>query len=328
MQYTTFNITNFKGIQSLEFNLDNRHPGSKIFTLVGLNESGKTTILEALGFFFDNVKDDKELTITKSIVDDVHELIPKSKKSLFTDSIKIIAKLKVEREDKELIKAFVEEKGYRFVTATDEIEITISLKFKDSNFVEKSRLWSSNIVTVRKKVDQKTETKPLISFEKKDWGELTELIKERLLPGIIYYPNFLFDFPDEILLEEQPNESKEQIFYRHVIQDILYSIDKNLLLKQHIVNRVKNGQPKDIDATEAVVNKMSGQITRYLTKNKLNVFSKLLEKKEIAVKYPKENALGKIYLEIKLKSGDDEYYIRERSLGFRWFFPRRFLLDT
>ncbi|HEY1020091.1 MAG TPA: AAA family ATPase, partial [Sediminibacterium sp.] len=77
MQYLNFTIENFKGIQKLIFNLDNRAPASKIFTLVGLNESGKTTILEALGFFYDNLKDEKELTITKSIVDDVHELIPK-----------------------------------------------------------------------------------------------------------------------------------------------------------------------------------------------------------------------------------------------------------
>lgn len=326
MQYTKFTIKNFKGIQHLEFNLDNRAPSSKIFTLVGLNESGKTTILEALGFFYDNVKDEKELTITKSIVDDVHELIPKSKKSLFTDSISIVASLKTDEKDKEVIKSFVEENDYKYVSSADQIDITVSLTFKDSNFIEKNRLWTSNLATVKKKVETKYETKPLYKFNKAHWSQLTEVIKEKLLPDIIYYPNFLFDFPDQILLEEHLNESKEQIFYRNVIQDILSSIDKNLLLNQHIVDRVKTGQPKDIDATESVVNKMSGQVTRFLTKNKLNVFSKLLEKKEISIKYPKKNAQGRIYIEIKLKSGDDEYYIRERSLGFRWFFT--YLLFT
>lgn len=103
MKYKEFQIENFKGIQSLKFELDNRAPISKIFTLVGLNESGKTTILEALGFFYDNVKDEKELTITKSIVDDVHELIPKSKKSLFTDSISVVSIIKLEQADKDEI---------------------------------------------------------------------------------------------------------------------------------------------------------------------------------------------------------------------------------
>lgn len=326
MQYTKFTIENFKGIQKLDFNLDNRAPSSKIFTLVGLNESGKTTILEALGFFYDNLKDEKELTITKSIVDDVHELIPKSKKSLFSDTINIISILKLDEFDKETIKTFIEGKGYKVISIVDEIEITVSLKFKDSNFVEKNRLWTSNLVTVKKKVEKKVETKSLIKFDKKHWSEVAEFIKEKLLPVIIYYPNFLFDFPDQIYLEESVGESKEQIFYRNVIQDILSSIDKNLLLKEHIVDRVKKGEPKDVDATESVVNKMSGQVTRFLTKNKLNVFSKLLEKKEIIIKYPKRNSSNNIYIEIKLKSGDDEYYIRERSLGFRWFFT--YLLFT
>lgn len=327
MQYTKFEINNFKGIQNLEFILDGRAPSSRIFTLVGLNESGKTTILEALGFFYDNIKNEKELTITKSIVEDVHELIPKSKKSLFTDSISISATLKLDDEDKQAIKSFIVEKGYKLIKIIDSIEITINLAFKDSNFVEKNRLWTAGIATVKRKNDEGNyETKSLIKFDKTHWNELTEIIKEKLLPVIIYYPNFLFDFPDQILLEELPNEPKEQIFYRNVIQDILSSIDKNLQLKQHIVDRVNSGQPKDVDATESVVNKMSGQVTRFLTKNKLNVFSKLLENKEIIIKYPKKSVDNKIYLEIKLKSGDDEYYIRERSLGFRWFFT--YLLFT
>jgi len=326
MQFVRFTIKNFKGIQELNFNLDNRAPSSKIFTLVGLNESGKTTILEALGFFYDNLKNEKELTITKSIVDDVHELIPKSKKSLFNDSISITSIIKLDEFDKEAIKTNVEQKGYKVVSVIDEIEITISLLFKDSNFVEKNRLWTSNLVTIKTKVGKKIENKSLNKVDKKHWNETVEFIKEKLLPVIIYYPNFLFDFPDQIYLEEITGESKEQVFYRHVIQDILSSIDKNLLLKEHIVDRIKNGEPKDVDATESVVNKMSGQVTRFLTKNKLNVFSKLLEKKEIVIKYPKKNSSNNIYIEIKLKSGDDEYYIRERSLGFRWFFT--YLLFT
>lgn len=326
MQYLKFTIENFKGIQKLIFNLDNRAPASKIFTLVGLNESGKTTILEALGFFHDNLKDEKELTITKSIVEDVHELIPKSKKSLFNDSISIAGIIKLDDFDKEQIKSFVETKGYKVVSVIDVIEITISLKFKDSDFIEKNRLWTSNLVKVKKKVDNKMETKSLLKFDKTHWNEVVDFIKEKLLPVIIYYPNFLFDFPDQIYLEETNGESKEQIFYRNVLQDILSSIDNNLLLKEHIVDRIKKGEPKDVDATESVVNKMSGQVTRFLTKNKLNIFSKLLEKKEIVIKYPKRNLSNNIYLEIKLKSGDDEYYIRERSLGFRWFFT--YLLFT
>jgi predicted ATPase len=320
MRYAKFKIQNFKGIQSLQFDLDNRNPVSKIFTLVGLNESGKTTILEALSFYYDNIKDEKELTITKSIVDDVHELIPKSKKGLFNESIVIRATVIFEDADKDEIKNFLEIKGYKGVSITDHLDITVELKFKDSTYLEKKRLWTSGFLSVKSKVGSKLMPKSLHIVNKSDWILVTTFIEEKLLPAIIYYPNFLFDFPDQIFLEEQNDESKEQVFYRNVLQDILTSIDTKYLLQDHVVNRFKSEQSKDIASTEAVMNKMSGQVTRFLTKNKINVFSKLLDKKDILIKFPKKDSFNKIYLEIKLKSGDDEYYIRERSLGFRWFF--------
>lgn len=42
MKFIKFTISNFKGIRRLELDLE-KHPQGKIFPLVGLNESGKTT---------------------------------------------------------------------------------------------------------------------------------------------------------------------------------------------------------------------------------------------------------------------------------------------
>ena len=47
MRFIRFDIQNFKGIKSAT--LDLVPAGANVFTLIGLNESGKTTILEALG---------------------------------------------------------------------------------------------------------------------------------------------------------------------------------------------------------------------------------------------------------------------------------------
>ncbi len=326
MKYTKFTIKNFKGIQSLEFELDGRNPISKTFTLVGLNESGKTTILEALSFFYDNIKNEKELTITKAFVDDVHELIPKSKKDIFNESIIIKSNIEIENSDKEEMKKFIGDEGLVYANTSDKLDITVKLNFKDSSFVDKERLWTSNFVQVKKPGKGKRVSKSLYTESKEVWVKLTTYIEENILPAIIYYPNFLFDFPDQIFLEKSEGESKEQIFYRNVLQDILNSIDERLILQDHIVNRYKSGQSKDIGPIESVVNKMSGQVTRFLTKSKMNIFNKLLENKEILIKYPKKDEEDDIYLEIKLKDGDDEYFIRERSLGFRWFFT--FLLFT
>jgi len=51
MKFTYFKFKNFKGIEDQTLDLS-KSGGSNIYTLVGLNESGKTTILEAINFFF------------------------------------------------------------------------------------------------------------------------------------------------------------------------------------------------------------------------------------------------------------------------------------
>lgn len=67
MRYTKFNIQNFKGIQALTLDLE-RQPLSKIITLVGLNESGKTSILQAINLLQNGLPEKER-----------HKLIPKKK---------------------------------------------------------------------------------------------------------------------------------------------------------------------------------------------------------------------------------------------------------
>ena len=50
MKYTKFVIKNFKGIRDTTINLQ-EIAGASVFALVGLNESGKTTLLEAIYSF-------------------------------------------------------------------------------------------------------------------------------------------------------------------------------------------------------------------------------------------------------------------------------------
>ncbi len=49
MRFRSFKIKNFKGIKEATLNLGTGE--ASIHTLVGLNESGKTTILEAINMF-------------------------------------------------------------------------------------------------------------------------------------------------------------------------------------------------------------------------------------------------------------------------------------
>lgn len=57
MKLTSFEVQKFKGIGNLKISFNNT-PSNGGYTLVGINESGKTTILEALNYYND-IKYDK-----------------------------------------------------------------------------------------------------------------------------------------------------------------------------------------------------------------------------------------------------------------------------
>jgi len=100
MRYTSFTITNFKGIQNLKLDLDG-NPDSKVSILVGLNESGKTTIMEALSFFYENIRDinEEHLTLHPSGITDKHSLIPKNRKDNFSDQTEISAFIELDEQE-------------------------------------------------------------------------------------------------------------------------------------------------------------------------------------------------------------------------------------
>ena len=50
MQYVSFRIQNFKGIKDTKVSLKSV-AGASVFAFVGLNESGKTTVLQAIHSF-------------------------------------------------------------------------------------------------------------------------------------------------------------------------------------------------------------------------------------------------------------------------------------
>src|SRR5690242_10857904 len=120
MRYTKFIIKNFKGIKELTIDL-NKEPKSKVFTLVGLNESGKTSILEAINLLSQNVIQSKR-----------HELIPKSEKINFNQIISVKGELEISEEDFKKISTFVASNGYKELVAFDSLEISAKYFYKDS----------------------------------------------------------------------------------------------------------------------------------------------------------------------------------------------------
>lgn len=322
MRYTSFTICNFKGIQNLKLDLDG-NPASKIFILVGLNESGKTTIMEALSFFYENVRnaDENILTLHPSGIDDNHSLIPKNRKDNFTDSTKIEASLELEEEDIKTLKELLKNNEFLCETINSSMSICFEFRFENSSFVERNVYWNPKITG-----KEKRKRKGSLEEKHKAWNVSYQFIRN-IVPPIIYYPNFLFNFPDVIYLEEFAEEGREQVFYRRLLQDVLDSLNNKLSLKTHILERTSSSKRQDREALISVLNKMSSQITRLVFSDNLSVFRTDTKNKSIIVSYPELDEKANVfYVELQLKDGEDSYYIRERSLGFRWFFT--FLLFT
>jgi len=319
MKYTSFRIKNFKGINELELVL-NKIPSTNVFTLVGLNESGKTTILEAIDSF-------------KNPVKTPNSIIPKSKRANFNDNIEVEAKFLLESNDLQKIADFLKTKKYLLEPKQDTISITKILKYDKSSFQSESKRYSH--LFARYKTSK--SAKSLYSSNNALWQELFTFIQSTLMPTIVYYPNFLFDFPTKIYLEEYSGESAEQPSYRLVLQDILNSLGQDLKIKEHLVDRKRANSSNDLENIEKVLNAMAGKISTHVFDAWKKVSGIKVGNISVTlgndIKMEKNESLPegdpsreKLYIEIKIKEGTDSYFIKERSLGFRWFFA--FLLFT
>lgn len=313
MKYTAFHIKNYKGIEDLELDLagGSKH---KIFTLVGLNESGKTTILEAIDFFQKTIPRGQE-----------HTVIPKSKKGDFNDSVSVTATLELDADDEKLIREQAKKIGFKmkedFLIRTIKIEKRYTFIRSAFDQSDSGEYWDMNAVGVDKGGSKLKQLK-----ESRTYNDVTQYIQESLIPQIIYYPNFLTKFPQRIYLQSRPGEETDQGFYREVLQDILDSLDGNYTLDQHLVARIHSTTEQDKESLSVVLKKVAAKITTVVFRTWEELFAS--RGKRIVVEKGTEPLEGVNYpfLDIKLEEGSDEYSISERSLGFTWFFS--FLLFT
>lgn len=316
MRFTSFHIQTFKGIKDLKFDLK-ANPDLNITTLVGLNESGKTTVLEAINFLQESIGSDQ-----------AHKIIPREKSSNFTGNVVVKGTLTLDDDDQKKLADFCESKDFYLAAPITSFDIERSYEFKGSVPVEAKRNWT--IALVGRLSARASTNKRLHDEDEPRWNEVIKFITDNLMPKIIYYPNFLFDFPEKIYLDASIAEGKtqKQVLYRNVLQDILDSLGEGLDLQEHIHDRLKGGTPAQRNALQATLLKMSASITDTVIRPWNSIF-KATDSKEVLVQAEVEDENSeepKYFLTIKLRQGNELYEIDERSLGFKWFFA--FLLFT
>lgn len=321
MKYKKFTIKNYKGIFNMTLDLD-RKPDTNITTLVGLNESGKTSILEAIDLFQNNFS-----------AENAHKLIPKHRQHAFTDSVEVEAE--IEFSDKEINNLKDKLKNdYKFILSNPENDKIIKIKkvYSFENSLPKQGdfykiFWTTKFIG---KTNKGKNEKRLSEWNKDVWTAITSHIKDTLLPKIIYYEDFLFDFPEKIYLEAHQGEGEEQHEYREVVQDILNEVGANLSIQEHLINRMNNieddGSKKSLSS---MLLKMAEKINVGILKEWDEIFGSQ-QNKTVIIDHNSdiESITNKKrhYLEIKIRQGSDDYSINDRSLGFRWFFS--FLIFT
>jgi len=337
-----FIIENFKGIETVEIDLE-RKSTSPVLTLIGLNESGKTTILEALSHF---ITGDRSVS---SLFDGSYAqatglgLIPMHRKAAYTGKIQVGAELSLNAQDIEGLQTLV--KTFNLVLDPEPLKSPITatriFSFEDSALKETTNIWSLPLMIKKPRGKNFTEyQRPTGRNDADLWSDCIDFI-ENHLQQVSYFPTFLVDMPSRIYLQEHQEESAQNRHYRFILQDVLDSLGEGLSLKKHVAERIEDykkiqsgpiwistflgsAQKTTIDS---VFQKISNAITKEVIGSWRRVFQRAISAKYISIDWHVDAEKDDLpYATFYVSDGESKYAINERSLGFRWFFS--FLLFT
>jgi AAA domain, putative AbiEii toxin, Type IV TA system/AAA ATPase domain len=332
MRYTFFEFQNFKGIRKARLSLSDPLPDARVYTLVGLNESGKTTILEAIDHFQPSEDDEVSPKMLAGWTAPApHTLIPIGERTNFDGEVSINCGIALDDADVAAIKRELHKAdGFRLEDLPREIAITDRYLYESSRYQERLSTWTGLYGTgylptgsVLRRITH--------AGDRKRWQLLAQFIRAQL-PPIWYFPNFLFDFPAKILLEPAPQESASNRFYRALFQDVLDALDRNLDIKTHIVDRYNSLVPGDKDNLQQVLLEAGRHVSQTIAMawNTIFVDNPLPQKRvvldvghDLTLDSDSEEATAPsqtLWVRFRVEDADGLFSIAERSLGFRWFF--------
>ena len=314
MRYVKFIIKNFKGIQELTIDLSQR-PDSRVYTFVGLNESGKTTILEAIN------------TINSGYDEsNAHRLIPKHLKANFNDKVSVKAIVAVDKEDNKRIAAKFEELGYINYQPIENFSINTTCSFESSKVGKRVSYWDFSPILQKEGSEEKTT----LPAESEDWQTMVSYIKGNLMPRIVFYENLLFDFPERIYLTGERSNDNSNKPYKDIIEDILQEIIPNSTIQTHLADNFMGKDPGSRDVFDAIQYQLEAKIGKEVFSSWGQLFNETTQHTDIVLRFgiepANEGAEPEFYVEIKLKENTNLYYVAERSVGFRWFFSFLFFI--
>lgn len=349
MKLVGFDIKNFKGIKDAKIRFGHNDI-ARVHTLVGLNESGKTTLLEAMHSFSPDAETQLVVRNAKTIQEQREQAVPRDKIANFSGEVSVTAYIEATDEDWASVQSqLLDENGLILEGSTLPDKFTYRLVhiYKNGDFQRTVR--NINIPNIQiKRKRQKSYRTP----ENEDLVAVGRAIRSRL-PTIAYYPTFVFDFPKKIYLTERDKTPRNN-FYRQLFQDILdydgngYDIEESILSRLH---KTENRGPwekwfasfvgtSEEDKVKQVIARAERAVTKLVFSKWNEVFGENAGAKEISIdlQYEKgkdiqnddgteeEASVHDAYIRFRIKDGPNIFSVDDRSLGFRWFFS--FLLFT
>lgn len=347
MRYTSFRIKNFKGVKDTTVQLQTV-AGASVFAFVGLNESGKTTVLEAIHSFAPDEATSELLGGDEGLGVPFKQRVPRHLLSEFTGEVSVTATLSLEPDDKTHIRQallLTEGLDLDLSTLTDRVEIERHQKFENGDY--KANYFSLRDYPQIRSGKQRNWRQP---SNNKERSAIRDAVFSRV-PRIAYFPTFVFEFPKTIFLTERGSIVDK--FYRRVFQDILDSEGRGQTVEKDIVRRVRSekmtiswatfwnvwGANDDRDKIQQVMDRASAVVTNLVFGRWNKIFGEDTRGKEVSISYEivegeSEDAHGTktktlehdVQVKFQIKDGTRRFDVNDRSLGFRWFFS--FMLFT
>lgn len=331
-----FEIQNYKGIVKTRIELSGRSP---VVTLIGLNESGKTTVLEAISQFVSGDKSVSSLYPFSPENRDEFTFIPASKKGAFTGTVSIAATVKLEEDELRWIEDLVEGAGLEVDVEALAKPFKIAKEITFENSKPRSPIASLGL-NFRVRYPGNTEFEGYAQPDD-DAGNLWKYIADFIageIPKVAYFPTFLINVPDQILLGPKEFEGYDARHYREIIERIIrfagYDVAKhiNAPLERYRAIHGQNWLDGFQRSPEkARIDAIFQHVSNVVTKEVIGGWRRVLSRDTTAKRIELNWSVASVHnptamVSFVVSNSDSTYEIAERSIGFRWFFT--FLLLT
>ncbi len=287
MKYKKFIIKNYRAITNpIEINLDK----SSLIPIIGINESGKTTILQAI-FAFDKFNDNLN---NASHLKDTNNLYSTEKKA---SMITAIIEIKQE-EFLSIINSMIKDKQYSVY------KFNLN-KYKDFKISNNTLSITRNLHTTAYIINEE-EFK-----DRKLNNIICSLIIEKM-PYIFYFDDFRDSIEDTIHIKKLQDGTLPG--WLSILEELFKQTSKD-----YSVFKLKDYEPRQ---RKSILSKVQKKLNKTLTKEWQNFRLDESDALKIDINYGNGN---NEHIKLEVVETDDDgdehyFYIRDRSKGFYWFF--------